>query len=426
MLHRVLGPLVSYTKFYLRDSGHFLERLDSLNIQDGDDVILVTFDVPSLYTSIPHSEGIKACEWLLRRSEQYGDIQINFFLELLEIILRMNYFVFQDIFYLQLRGTAMGLNVAPSYANTFMAWLEELHIYRDDLYQKHCGAWYIDDVFVVWRVQNVREIAYLDVMVYREEGIQTKLFSKPTDRNQIEHFRSNHPIHTKEAIPVSQLTRVQRLVSNPEIRKSQIQQMRSKCKKRGFLSRVLDRAEKSVAQNRERKKNKSLRVTFVTQYDESSKVTNEILRKHWYLLRRAYPMVDEFALPPLISYRRGKTIGSQVTKSYVQNETGLRETYVGTRNCGMYPCLNCKQCHYVIKGKFFEHPGTKERYYMRGYYTCISQYAIYAIVCPCGKIYVGETIQKVKSRISQHRSTINVGNAALPLCKHFKYMVHTA
>ncbi|OCT63510.1 hypothetical protein XELAEV_18044609mg [Xenopus laevis] len=99
-------------------------------------------------------------------------------------------------------------------------------------------------------------------------------------------------------------------------------------------------------------------------------------------------MVDEFALPPLISYRRGKTIGSQ--------------------------------------GKFFEHRGTGERYYMRGYYTCISQYVIYAIVCPCGKIYVGETIQKVKSRISQHRSTINVGNAALPLSKHFKDKGHTA
>ncbi|OCT68210.1 hypothetical protein XELAEV_18039507mg [Xenopus laevis] len=63
---------------------------------------------------------------------------------------------------------------------------------------------------------------------------------------------------------------------------------------------------------------------------------------------------------------------------------------------------------------------------MRGYYTCISQYAIYAIVCPCGKIYVGETIQKVKSRISQHRSTINTGNMALPLSKHFKEKGHTA
>ncbi|OCT84429.1 hypothetical protein XELAEV_18022582mg [Xenopus laevis] len=120
-------------------------------------------------------------------------------------------------------------------------------------------------------------------------------------------------------------------------------------------------------------------------------------------------MVNEFALPSLIYYRRGWTIGSQVTKAQTQKEIKLRDIYFGARNCGMYPCLNCKQCRYVIKGKFLEHPGT-----------------VYAIVCPCGKIYVGEMVQKVKSHISQYRSTINGGNMTLPLSKDFKEKGHTA
>ncbi|OCT55591.1 hypothetical protein XELAEV_18000457mg [Xenopus laevis] len=40
-------------------------------------------------------------------------------------------------------------------------------------------------------------------------------------------------------------------------------------------------------------------------------------------------------------------------------------------------------------------------------------------------IYVGLTIQKVKSWISQHKSTIKLGNTALPLSRHFKEKGHT-
>ncbi|OCT94650.1 hypothetical protein XELAEV_18012333mg [Xenopus laevis] len=91
----------------------------------------------------------------------------------------------------------------------------------------------------------------------------------------------------------------------------------------------------------------------------------------------------------------------------------------------MYPCLDCKQCRHVIKGKSFLHPGTGESIQIRGYHTCLTQFVVYAIVCPCGMIYVGETIQKVKSRISQHKSTIKFGNTALPLSRHFKEKGHT-
>ncbi|OCT95838.1 hypothetical protein XELAEV_18013528mg [Xenopus laevis] len=62
----------------------------------------------------------------------------------------------------------------------------------------------------------------------------------------------------------------------------------------------------------------------------------------------------------------------------------------------------------------------------RGYHTCLSQFVVYVIVCPCGKLYVGETVQKVKSRISQHKSTIKSGNLALPLSRHVKEQGHTS
>ncbi|XP_041429012.1 uncharacterized protein LOC121397091 isoform X1 [Xenopus laevis] len=206
MLDKVLSPLIQEVPSYIRDTGHFLHKLQSLgNVGEG--VILATLDVASLYTSIPHSDGLEASQWILREGAQYSVHQIDFFLQALEIILCCNYFTFREQYYLQLRGTAMGSNVAPSYANAFMARLEQLHIYLDVDFSRHCLAWwrYIDDVFVLWRgdvdslqrfhgringvhpsisftlVYDLQKIHFLDVLVYKdlEGSICTSLFTKP-------------------------------------------------------------------------------------------------------------------------------------------------------------------------------------------------------------------------------------------------------
>ncbi|OCT88459.1 hypothetical protein XELAEV_18017090mg [Xenopus laevis] len=76
----------------------------------------------------------------------------------------------------------------------------------------------------------------------------------------------------------------------------------------------------------------------------------------------------------------------------------------------MYPCIGCTHCHSVIRGKEFVHPGTGYRVKLWGHYTCMSKYVIYALTCPCGYVYIGETTKMVKSRISQHKFSINLGN----------------
>ena len=49
--------------------------------------------------------------------------------ELLEAVLTLNNFQFNDENFLQVGGTAMGTKVAPSLANVFMADFEERYIY---------------------------------------------------------------------------------------------------------------------------------------------------------------------------------------------------------------------------------------------------------------------------------------------------------
>ena len=73
----------------------------------------------SLYTSIPHDEGVNACEEFSNtRTDQSPSTKDLF--QLTQLILESNVFIFNGAYYLQVLGTAMGTQMAPSYANLFM------------------------------------------------------------------------------------------------------------------------------------------------------------------------------------------------------------------------------------------------------------------------------------------------------------------
>ena len=80
---------------------------------------LVTLDVSSLYTNIPHNDGIQACsEFLDQRLNP--TIQTTRLCDLIRMILTNNTFTFNGQHYRQINGTATGTKMAPSYANLFM------------------------------------------------------------------------------------------------------------------------------------------------------------------------------------------------------------------------------------------------------------------------------------------------------------------
>ena len=55
-----LKPLVQTTQSFIKDITNFLNKLEQLG-QLPPNALLVTLDVSSLYTNIPHNEGITAC-----------------------------------------------------------------------------------------------------------------------------------------------------------------------------------------------------------------------------------------------------------------------------------------------------------------------------------------------------------------------------
>ncbi|KAM4037475.1 uncharacterized protein ACNLHF_016074 isoform 1-T1 [Anomaloglossus baeobatrachus] len=124
-----LKPLVVELPSYIRDTTSVLCQLDDLQLDKN--MILVTADVESLYTSIRHQDGIKAAELFLNHSTLEKPM-VGLILTLLEFILTHNVFTFDQNIYKQIQGTAMGASCAPSYANLFMgAWERGIFFNKD-------------------------------------------------------------------------------------------------------------------------------------------------------------------------------------------------------------------------------------------------------------------------------------------------------
>ena len=94
-----INPLVSTLDSHIKDTTDFLNKLSNLgNLPNN--AIFVTLDVSSLYTNIPHDQGVDAWRHFLdtRPNKQ---IPTETLCDLLRMILTMNNFTFNQQHYLQ-------------------------------------------------------------------------------------------------------------------------------------------------------------------------------------------------------------------------------------------------------------------------------------------------------------------------------------
>ena len=138
-----LKPLVHHIPSFVQDTSDFLRKIFKFTNLPAN-TILASLDVTTLYTNIPHAEGIEACRSSLD-NRQLCSPPTDDITSLIELILTKNSFQFDHSHYLQIQGTAMGTRMAPSYANLFMHQWEQSFLAT----QKHQPLiWlrYIDDI----------------------------------------------------------------------------------------------------------------------------------------------------------------------------------------------------------------------------------------------------------------------------------------
>ena len=233
MLDIILQPLLLTTKSYIKDTPDFLRKLSKEIILEEEN--LFTLDVSSLYTNIPLEESLQIMEKeFFPRTDCV--IPPPYLVKMLELILKCNNFTFNRKHFLQVNGTAMGTRVAPTYANLFMAHIEESYVYTyKDNSKPRIWFRFIDDIWGIFSGNSISfqnfvehlnsvhdtikftkefssiEINFLDVTTYRNgQEILSKLYCKPTDSHSYLEFNSCHPPHNKTSIPFSQFLRIRR------------------------------------------------------------------------------------------------------------------------------------------------------------------------------------------------------------------------
>lgn len=201
----------------------------------------------------------------------------------------------------------MGSNVTPPYANTFMNMIEMSFICNNKIFLEHCQGWFrfVDDVFAVWggeigtllffdqylnylipglkfnMVYSGIEIPFLDTMFkINQMKIESDLYVKSTDRNQLLHFDSFHPQSVFNSIPKSQLMRVPRIVSDPQCREERLQEMETKLINRNYPEASIRKERLHLNKIRTNEKH-TKRIPFVTQFHPFSHMVFNIIKKHW-------------------------------------------------------------------------------------------------------------------------------------------------
>ncbi|XP_041417071.1 uncharacterized protein LOC121393224 [Xenopus laevis] len=341
----LLQPCVQNMTSYLKDTNDFLKMIRSISCPITD-MVLVTMDVQSLYTCIPHDAGVEAVQELVIGNALYTGPPVEFMLDLLRFILHKNYFKFENEYFVQRTGTAMGSKVAPAYANAFMHKFESDHILCHPLFRQY-GAFYrryIDDVFYVWlgpidkldefvgylndldspvkftAKYDLQQIDFLDVKVYKENSqLQTCVYRKPTDRNTLTHYHSNHPRHLLNSLPKSQMLRVVRIDSDPKKRSEDLMEMYGKFLDRGYPSKLLlDTKQWALSLDREevlleQEEHQNVRnrgggndIYYVSKYGANSAVVNDSVLRHWPILKTDDTISKKLPDRPKFSYARGE------------------------------------------------------------------------------------------------------------------------
>ena len=125
-LAKILKPLVGKSPHHINSTQDFVEQVKHITLVPGE--CLSSYDVSALFTSVPVDPALNIIRNLLDKNHTLKErtvLAVNDILLLLEFCLKNMYFSFQDQFYEQVEGAAMGSPVSPIVANLYMECLEK-------------------------------------------------------------------------------------------------------------------------------------------------------------------------------------------------------------------------------------------------------------------------------------------------------------
>jgi hypothetical protein len=213
-----LKSLTKIEGLYVKNSFEFVDRLRGVKLEP--DEIMVSFDVESLFPSIPIPVALVELENHLNRIN-VDTKKKKVYLHVAKLCMEQNYFQFRGSFYRVEKGTSMGNPLSPLIAEVFMSAFE-LKLQTDNVLPR---VWirYVDDVYAIIKrayidkfysiinnqfdsikftveYEKDNKIPFLDLLVERTgEGLAFSVYHKPTSATRYITNDSHTPIQHKVA-----------------------------------------------------------------------------------------------------------------------------------------------------------------------------------------------------------------------------------
>ena len=259
-LTKILQRYTGITPSFVKDSKSFSDHLRTVKISGEEE--LVSFDVSALFTSIPVSTALDVINRLFTEhiedpeaKDKYGcsfrrntiGLEKDEVMSLLKLVLENCVFTFQDRFYKQLHGAAMGSPCSPVVANIYMEYFENMALGPELPVPIKDWKRYVDDVFsiipkgnrvILLRYLNSIDphikftieqpnaeggIPFLDTFPKpKGEEIAVAVYRKPTHTDRYLDFNSSHPVSAKRAVVRALMDRAENVCSDPEILANEI------------------------------------------------------------------------------------------------------------------------------------------------------------------------------------------------------------
>ncbi|XP_070066125.1 uncharacterized protein [Drosophila virilis] len=212
---QILKNLTMDSRYNIKNAVDFKDRVNNSQIREEE--TLVSFDVVSLFPSIPIELALDTIRQKWTKLEEHTNIPKQLFMDIVRFCIQENrYFKYEDKIYTQLKGMPMGSPASPVIADILME--ELLDKITDKLKIKpRLLTKYVDDLFAITNkidVENILKelnsfhkqikftmelekdgkLPFLDSIVSRMDNtLKIKWYRKPIASGRILNFNSNHP-----------------------------------------------------------------------------------------------------------------------------------------------------------------------------------------------------------------------------------------
>ena len=131
----------------------------------------------------------------------------------------------------------------------------------------------------------------------------------------------------------------------------------------------------------------------------------EIAKRSWNFLQSKERLSLIFNKPPLVAYRRPKSLRDRLVRSRFVNETPQNFIPKGFRACERTKCSWCKKINQTTT---FTSPNNNKTFTIFHTMDCQSSWIIYIIECNiCKHQYIGKSETAFNLRLNNHRNHIN-------------------